>query len=551
MVNRRQGSAAIAAGIFVLAAMAVVIGAAVVALFFEAAGSSAQTSPFYDSYIWRVARFTLLQASLSTAISVGLGIPLARAIARRQHFVGRTWLIRLLAVPIGLPPIIAALGLIEIWGRQGLVNSGLLWLGLAEPVSIYGLPGILLAHVFFNLPLATRLFLTQLDRVPSEFWRNADQLGLGASAVFRLIEWPFMRSHIAAIAGLIFMLCVTSFTLVLLLGGGPAATTIEVAIYQALRFDFDPPRAVTLAVLQLILTSLLLGLLALLGKAPEEGATLGQSTYRHPDRHLGSRVSDFGLIALAALFFVSPLVSITISGLSADLPRLLQEPIVWRAIATSLAIALCAAGLAVSLALILVRARHAAQPLAATRLWARLLRTTTTASTSLVLLVPPIVLGAGWFVLLRGRVDVFALAPVLVIVINGLMALPFIMRVLEPAHTTHMARTERLSAALGLTGRHRFVLVDWPGMKRAFSLAVAFAMALSLGDLGAIALFGSQDVITLPYLLLQRMGSYRTDDAAGLAFLLGLVCLALMVFASRETARPANETMPLTRRHSA
>lgn len=538
MLSQRHRRTTIAAGIIVLAAMAVIIGAAVAALFFEAAGTTAQGSALYDAYIWRVARFTLLQAGLSTMISVVLAIPLARAIARRQDFVGRTWLIRLLAVPIGLPPIIAALGLIEIWGRQGLVNTGLQWLGLSEPLSIYGLPGILLAHVFFNLPLATRLFLTQLDRVPSEYWRNADQLGLGAPAVFRLIEWPFMRSHIAAIAGLIFMLCVTSFTLVLLLGGGPAATTIEVAIYQALRFDFDPPRAVTLAVMQLVLTSVLLALLAVLGKAPQESATLGQPTRRHPDRHLRSLIADFGLIALATLFFVSPLVAIAIAGLAADLPRLLSEPIVWRAIVTSLGIALCAATLAVTMALILVRTRHAVRPMASTRPWARLLGTSTAAASSLVLLVPPIVLGAGWFVLLRGRVDVFAVAPVLVIVINGLMALPFVMRVLEPAHTTHMARTERLSAALGLTGRHRFVLVDWPGMKRAFFLAIAFAMALSLGDLGAIALFGSQDVITLPYLLLQRMGSYRTADAAGLAFLLGLVCLALMVFASREPARP-------------
>jgi len=541
MLSQRHRRTAIAAGIIVLVAMAVIIGAAVAALFFEAAGTAAQGSALYDAYIWRVARFTLLQAGLSTVISVVLAIPLARAIARRQDFIGRTWLIRLLAVPIGLPPIIAALGLIEIWGRQGLVNTGLQWLGLAEPLSIYGLPGILLAHVFFNLPLATRLFLAQLDRVPSEYWRNADQLGLGATAVFRLIEWPFMRSHIAAIAGLIFMLCVTSFTLVLLLGGGPAATTIEVAIYQALRFDFDPPRAVTLAVMQLVLTSILLALLAVLGKAPEEGATLGQSTRRHPDRHLRSLIADFGLIALATLFFVSPLVSIAITGLAADLPRLLSEPIVWRAIVTSLAIAMCAAMLAVTTALILVRTRHAVRPLVPSSYWARLLGTSTAAASSLVLLVPPIVLGAGWFVLLRGRVDVFALAPVLVIIINGLMALPFVMRVLEPAHTTHMARTERLSAALGLTGRHRFVLVDWPGMKRAFFLAIAFAMALSLGDLGAIALFGSQDVITLPYLLLQRMGSYRTADAAGLAFLLGMVCLALMVFASRETARPEGD----------
>ena len=534
MLSARQRAGSVAAGTAVIGGLALSIGAAVAALLLAAAGTAGQESPLYDAYLWRVTRFTLLQATLSTLLSVGLAIPLARAIARRQRFFGRDWLIRLLAVPIGLPPIVAALGLIEIWGRQGLINRTLQELGLAEPLSVYGLTGILLAHVFFNLPLATRLLLVQLDRVPAEYWRNADQLGLGPGAVFGLIEWPFMRSHIAGIAGLVFMLCVTSFTLVLLLGGGPAATTIEVAIYQALRFDFDPPRAVSLAVIQLLLTSLLLGLLALFGKPPEEGATLGQATRRYQDRHPLSTIADFGLIGLAALFLLSPLASVAIAGLAADLPRLLSEPIVWRAVATSLGIALCAAILSVTAALALVRARHAARPLAATRLWARFFRAAASAGSSLVLLVPPIVLGAGWFVLLRGHVDVFALAPVLVVVINAIMALPFVMRVLEPAHDTHMARTERLSIALGLTGVHRLALVDWPGLRRSFLLATAFAMALSLGDLGAIALFGSQDVVTLPYLLLQRMGSYRTADAAGLALLLGLVCLALMFFAGRD-----------------
>jgi len=537
VLSARQRAGSVAAGTAVLGGLALVIGAAVAALLFAAVDTAGDDSPLYDSYLWRVTRFTLLQAALSTVLSVGLAIPLARAIARRQRFFGRDWLISLLAVPIGLPPIVAALGLIDIWGRQGIVNRTLHWLGLAEPLSIYGLAGILLAHVFFNLPLATRLLLAQLDRVPAEYWRNADQLGLGSRAVFGLIEWPFMRSHIAGIAGLVFMLCVTSFTLVLLLGGGPAATTIEVAIYQALRFDFDPPRAVSLAVMQLLLTSVLLALLALFGRPPEEGATLGQPIRRSQDRRPFSRVADFGLIGIAALFLLSPLVSVALAGLAADLPRLLGEPIVWRAITTSLGIAVCAAGLSVTAALVLVRARHATLPLAPTRLWARLFRVSATAASSLVLLVPPIVLGAGWFVLLRSHVDVFALAPILVIVVNAIMALPFVMRVLEPAHVTHMARTERLSIALGLTGMRRLVLVDWPGLRRGFLLATAFAMALSLGDLGAIALFGSQDVITLPYLLLQRMGSYRTDDAAGLAFLLGLVCLMLMVFAGRDGSR--------------
>ncbi|WP_136658299.1 thiamine/thiamine pyrophosphate ABC transporter permease [Nitratireductor sp. XY-223] len=533
MIERRRIKANIGAGLFVLCAMAAVIGAAVVALLTTAVGAADDGSPLFTSYIWKVTRFTLLQAFLSTLLSVAFAIPLARALARRQAFIGRSWLIRLLAVPIGLPPIVAALGLIEIWGRQGIFNSVLLAAGLEQPVSIYGLTGILLAHVFFNLPLSARLLLAQLERVPPEQWRNAAQIGLDPWTVFRLIEWPFIRSHLAPVCGLVFMLCVTSFTLVLLLGGGPGATTIEVAIYQALRFDFDPQRAVILALLQLGLTSLLLILLTWLGGAPEEGATIGHRVRRHPGKSPAAVAADFGLIGIAALFLVSPLVSIAVAGLLADFGRLLGEPIVWRAVTTSLLIAVVAALLSVSMAMTLVRARHAALPLAPRHGWARGFRAAAAAASSLVLLVPPIVLGAGWFVLLRGHVDVFAIAPLIVVAVNALMALPFVIRVLEPAHTTHMARTARLTASLGISGLNRLVLVDWPGLRRAFLLATAFAMALSLGDLGAIALFGSQDVVTLPYLLLQRMGSYRTNDAAGLALLLGLVCLVLMVIADR------------------
>ena len=120
------------------------------------------------------------------------------------------------------------------------------------------------------------------------------------------------------------------------------------------------------------------------------------------------------------------------------------------------------------------------------------------------------------------------------------MALPFVIRVVEPAIDSHMARTARLSMSLGLTGWRRFRLVDWPGLKRPLSIAFAFAMALSLGDLGAIALFGGNGTVTLPYLLLQRMGSYRTGDAAGLALLLGLLCLALMMLGTA----PARTSSP-------
>lgn len=52
-------------------------------------------------------------------------------------------------------------------------------------------------------------------------------------------------------AALIFMLCFASFAAVLSLGGGPKATTIELAIYQALSYDYDLGRASLLALIQL------------------------------------------------------------------------------------------------------------------------------------------------------------------------------------------------------------------------------------------------------------------------------------------------------------
>lgn len=159
------------------------------------------------------------------------------------------------------------------------------------------------------------------------------------------------------------------------------------------------------------------------------------------------------------------------------------------------------------------------------------------AGASLVLLVPPIVLGSGWFLLLRPFGDVAVFAPILVAIINMLMALPFVMRVLEPAFSTHQARSGRLAASLGVAGLSKFRLIDWPILWRPFAMAFSFAMALSLGDLGAVALFGSQDFITLPWLVYSNMGSYRSNDAAGYAFILGVLCLVL---AAGGLARPSH-----------
>jgi thiamine transport system permease protein len=532
----------IAAGALCLGSIVLFVGLAAWALL-AADVAAASEGRIFDAYVWRVTRFTLVQAFLSTLLSILLAIPLALALARRPIFPGRIWIVRLLALPLGLPALVAALGLIGIWGRQGAMNTLLVGLGLTQPVSIYGLSGILIAHVFFNLPLATRFMLAGLERIPGEYWLIGSNLGMNRLSLFRFVEWPAIRGLIPGIAGLVFMLCATSSTLILTLGGGPAASTLEVAIYQALRFDFDPPRVVALSVLQIGLTGLLLAIVRFLTPVAAEAMTIGRRVIRFDGRHGTGRLADGSVIALGVIFILLPIGSVLVSGLRADMLRLAADPMVHRALSTSLAIALSSACLCVVCGFALVTARQTLLQPRRSSVLAKGFSSAISSGSSLVLLVPPVVLGAGWFLLLRPLGDVSVFAPMIVVAINATMALPFVYGILDPAIATHRARTQRLSQSLGLGFFNRLRLIDWPGLRRPALMAFSFACALSLGDLGAVALFGSQDMVTLPYLLYSRMGAYRSADAAGLALVLGLVCVILTIIGTpveRKTGEGAN-----------
>ncbi len=527
MLTKAERQRGYAGGGLVFAGIALFIALAVFALLSFDSGETDR--PLFDAYVWRILRFTLWQAGLSTLLSVALALPVALALARQPKFPGRIWIIRLMAVPMGLPVLIGALGLIGIWGRTGILNSALAAIGLSEPISIYGLSGILIAHVFFNLPLACRLLLAGLERLPPDYWRLSASLGLHALSVFRFVEWPAVKPLFAGIAGLVFMLCATSFTLVLVLGGGPAATTLEVAIYQSLRFDFDPQRAISLALLQIAVTATILALMALLPTPRDDSAATGRAARRFDGSGFGARAWDGIIVVFAVVFLCLPLASILFAGLKADFARLLTTPAFWKAAWTSFWIAFLAGLISLMASIAIINARaaiaDARKPGLAPRGFSALLASLS----SLVLLVPPVVIGTGWFLLLRPYGDVANFAPFLVVMINAMTALPFVMRVLSPAFATHRQRTARQTANLGIFGFARLRLIDLPLLAAPLATAFSFAMALSLGDLGAVALFGSEDLVTLPWLVYSRLGSYRTADADGFALILALLCLALTI----------------------
>ena len=461
---------------------------------------------------WAALRFTLLQAVWSTAITVALAIPLARALARRR-FPGRGALVLLLGVPFILPVITGTMGLLAVFGRNGWINTALTAMGLPA-LSPYGLQGILLAHVFFNLPLVTRMLLQGWQAIPAERLRMAESLGLSPWRRFRLVEAPMLAAILPGAALVVFTLCLSSFAVALILGGGPGATTLELAIYQAFRFDFALDRAAVLGVLQLALVGVA-GLVAL-RLVP---AVIPDAGRARPVQHWGGgRRRDAAIIALAALFLILPLVAVVLRGAPGlfDLP-----PPVWRAAARSVTLAALVAGAVVitALAIGMAALRYPALELAGLP----------------GLAVSPLVLGTGLFLLVRPMLSPEALALPATLLANTMAALPFALRLILPRLRQASADHGRLASSLGLSRRIWFGRILWPGLRPAVGLAAGLAAALAMGDLGVIALFADPERATLPLQVMRLMGNYRSNDAAAASLLLVMLSLALFWACERVT----------------
>jgi thiamine transport system permease protein len=112
--------------------------------------------------------------------------------------------------------------------------------------------------------------------------------------------------------------------------------------------------------------------------------------------------------------------------------------------------------------------------------------------------------------------------------VNAVMSLPFALRVVGPALTQVEATHGRLADSLGLRGWGRLRWVILPRLRRPLGFAAGLAAALSMGDLGVIALFAGTQEATLPLAMYRLMGAYRMDAAAGTGLL--LLGLSLTLF---------------------
>lgn len=520
-------------GIWVAILIAAFVISALAALILHAPSLSVE-SVWGDPYYRHITYFSFYQAALSTLISVGLAIPVSHALSRRQ-FKGRAILLKLFATTLVLPVLVGVFGILSIYGNSGLLASLLAGLNEKMPFSVYGLTGILLAHVFFNLPYASRLLLQALETVPAEQHKLCAHLGMSHWNKFKWVEWPRIRQQLPHVIGLVFMLCFTSFATVMALGGGPKSTTIELAIYQAIKFDFDLQTGALLAIWQIILCGTLSFSIQRFAKPVSVAAGSSRTRVGLVKDNRFAQCWDWGWILLVCLFVLPPLFMVIISGLNSDIGKVLSDSAFWLSLASSLKVAIFAALIALAFGLAI---------LTTSRAW-RLQRKHMRADQieligTIILVTPGLVTSTGLFLLIRSFADAFSYALMVVVLVNALMALPYVIKTLSQP-MLHIAQQYRLLCpSLGMKGWQRFKLVEWRALRKPLAHAFAISFMFSIGDLSAIALFGSQDFKTLPLYLFQLLGSYQMNAAAVVSLtllLLSLGCFSLLEFLFKANSR--------------
>lgn len=473
-------------------------------------------------YLWRVVRFSLWQALLSSGLSLLLAIPVASCLIHRQ-FYGRAALLQLFSVSMVVPTIVAILGLVVVYGRAGWFNQ---LFGVQVP--LYGLTGILLAHVFFNMPLAVRLLLQGYDLIPSGQWRQASQLGFSRLAAFRWIEWHYMKKVLPGAFVLIFMLCFSSFAVVLSLGGGPKFSTLEVAIYQALRFDFDLNKASFLALLQVFICTFFAAIVYRIAPVNRQDVSVLRVTSYLLKDSLWARFVDFVALGCAFVLVIPPFLAIFQPIFSPLFLDTLLSSALWRAVLVSLQIAIPAALISLLLGVCFsVLARFCVA-----RRYVASLPNKIEHLGNMILMVPGLVIATGLFLTLREVGWGLESSYWVVVWVNAVMSLPFVLRALMPIMYQQERRFRNVYLSLGVQAWSRWQL-EWSLIRKGVAQAFGYALLLSLGDMGVIALFGSQGLVSLPLYLFQLIGAYRLEEGSCVAVVLITLCLLLFYCATR------------------
>jgi len=494
---------------------------------------------FESQSLQKVLLFTIWQATISTILTIIIGLPAAYLFARFK-FPGKSLIRAITGVPFVLPTLVVAAGFNALLGPNGLINQVLVsWFDLPKPPIeiIHTFSAILLAHIFYNTTIVLRMVGDFWSHLDPRLEKAAQSLGANRWQTLMNITLPLLAPVITASALLVFIFDFTSFGVILILGG-PRFSTLEVEIYYQTISLFNLPVAAGLSIIQIGCSLAMTWLYTRLSSRINRPLLKRDRLHtQKPLKTWQNRILASVILSILIISLLSPLLAlasqsiyslenrrdregVVISGFTLEyykeLFRNRQESLFYVKPATSIGISIGNAVLTVFLSLIV------ATPAA----WALATDSNSLISKVLdpILMLPlgtsAVTLGLGFIIAFAQPPLNLRSSPILLPIAHSLVAFPFVVRSLTPALRSINPRLRQAAAVLGASPREILLKIDLPLIGRALLVAASFAFTISLGEFGATALISRPEFPTIPvviYRLLGRPGGLNYGQALALS----------------------------------
>jgi thiamine transport system permease protein len=495
-------------------------------------------------YTLRLLWFTTWQATVSTLLTLAVGLPAAYAFAR-YRFPGKSLLQALTTIPFVMPTLIVATAFLALIGPNGVLNAVAMRLFRLSrpPLDLqHTIWIILIAHVFYNYSVVVRVVGSFWSHLNPRLEEAARTLGANRWQAWWEVTLPQLMPAVAAAALLIFVFCFTSFGVIMILGG-PRFATIEVEIYRQAVHLLNLPLAAILSLLQTGLAFAIMSAYTALQRRTarpldyrsRQAAQKSPRTWR---ARLWITANVIWMIALL-LTPLGALVwrSITLGGgltlryyaaLSVDPGRSIFFAPPLLAIRNSLIFAMATVVLSLCLGTLsayLLTNRDA------------LMRRVIAWLDPLLVLplgISAVTLGFGYIIAFNRRPLNWITSPFLVPVAHALIAFPFVLRSVLPALRGIRPSIREAAATLGSTPVRVWWAIDLPLIARSLAVGAVYAFTISIGEFGATLLIARTEYATIPvviYRYLAQPGVMNLGQALAMsALLMGICAVSFVLF---------------------
>lgn len=242
------------------------------------------------------ALFNTVNVSLTTTvISVTLGFLYAYALTRTNICFKRFF--RYMAMlPIFIPTIVHAIGLISLFGRQGIITQ--MGIGSGE---ISGQLGIVMSHVIFTFPQAFLMFFVTLEYADGRLYEAAESMGVGPVTKLFKITLPEIKFTFINAMFVCFTLAFTDFGAPVVIGGGYNMLATDLFVQILGLFNFNMSAVVGTL---LLVPAILAFVVNRITNIANMGAVSAKSTKLTVKKSFARDAFFFTLCSLIILFFL-------------------------------------------------------------------------------------------------------------------------------------------------------------------------------------------------------------------------------------------------------